>query len=173
MAKPIRTRSRPQVRDDFAEAVNVSEDMPSDIDPIKLSTPYLITLVARLQTSVFETRALESGISLAATYLLHELGLGAAFSHSELSKRLSIGHATVAQTVKRLERDGLVERSLYEPDKRQVRVRLTPKGKAVREPLQVASRALIAEVSGILGPETEAVLQDALTRLAGHFREVR
>lgn len=172
MEKQTRTRSRPQARDDFAEAVDRS-GTPADFDPMKVSTPYLITLVARLQSSLFEVRTAGSGASLAANYLLHELGLGIPLSHSELSKRLSISHATVAQTVKRLERDGLVERSLYGPDKRQVRVRLTEKGRAVREPLQAASRNLIAEISGILGPETEATLQDALLRLAEHFRDKR
>jgi DNA-binding MarR family transcriptional regulator len=159
MKQAPRHRARPPVRTGFDEKWVA----PSEFDA-KLTTPYLITMVARLQSHLY------ADVSQAAAFLLLELYQEEPLSHSELTKRLSIAHATVSQTLKRLEQRGLVERSIFEVDARQVRVRLTGKGREVCAPLRAEGDVLNDEIRSVLGAEREEALRKSLADLAEHFR---
>lgn len=165
MKQSPRHRERPPVRTGFDEKWVA----PSEFDA-KLTTPYLITMVARLQSHLYAVRTAEADVSQAAAFLLLELYQEEPLSHSELTKRLSIAHATVSQTLKRLEQRGLVERSIFEDDARQVRVRLTGKGREVCAPLRAEGDVLHDEIRSVLGAEREEALRKSLADLAEHFR---
>lgn len=63
------------------------------------------------------------------TVLYQEDGL----SQKELVKRLSVKPSTVAVMIKRMERNGLVQRQRDEDDQRVTRIRLTPAGRKTKE----------------------------------------
>lgn len=165
MAEARRRRDRPPVRDGFDQ----KRVEPSDYD-VKTSAPYLIAMAARLQAHLYSLRTAECGVSLAGAFLLTELSQEEPLSHSELTTRLSLAHTTVAQTLKRLEQGGFVERSVNEADRRQVRVRLTEAGRAVCVPLKVEGDVLEAEIISLLGPEREEAFRQCLAELAAHYR---
>ena len=81
-----------------------------------------------------------------------------------------LAHATVAQTLRRLERDDLVTRSLHEVDRRRVFVRLTERGRAVCGPLVAEGAKLGEEIRETLGAEGEAQLHRALTLLTQRWQ---
>jgi DNA-binding MarR family transcriptional regulator len=142
-----------------------------ETDAIKSSAPYLLQVAARLQTVNFMERIADSGVHPAESYVLHELWQEAPLSQSELSRRLDIGNATVGQTLKRLERDGFVARDRNGDDKRVVMVRLTERGRRVRQRFYHAAETQIAEVEALLGPADAKRFRFLLSRLIAHFRK--
>ena len=79
-------------------------------------------------------------------------------SVGDLAERLQLRHHSVVGLIDRLAECGLAGRSRAEDDRRQVRIRLTPKGEAVLRKLSIehrselggAGRALTAALGGIL-----------------------
>jgi DNA-binding MarR family transcriptional regulator len=143
----------------------------AETDPIKTSATYLLQVAARLQTVNFMERIADSGVHPAESYVLHELWQEAPLSQSELSRRLDIGNATVGQTLKRLERDGLVARDRNGGDKRLVMVRLTERGRRARQRFYKAAETQIAELEVLLGPADAKRFRVSLGRLIAHFRK--
>jgi DNA-binding MarR family transcriptional regulator len=54
-------------------------------------------------------------------------------SFSELSERLDFDNPTLTGVIDRMERDGLVKRQRSGDDRRVIKVRVTPKGRSLRE----------------------------------------
>lgn len=174
MDVPKRRRSRPPERPDFEQQRSGPAAYDSkEITDSKETTPYLLAMVARFQAHLYSVRTADTGVSLAGAFLLLELGQEEPLSHSDLSARLSIAHTTVAQTLKRLEQGGFVERSINPTDKRQVKVRLTPKGREACNPLRAEGDVLAREIRSLLGEEKEKQLREYLSHLAEHFRIVK
>lgn len=109
-------------------------------------------------------------MSLAGAFLLLELSQEEPLSHSDLSSRLSIAHATVGQTLKRLEHGGFVERSISSGDRRKVKVRLTDKGREVCGSLRTEGEVLAESIRVVLGDRKERELRDSLLKLASYFK---
>jgi DNA-binding MarR family transcriptional regulator len=78
----------------------------------------------------------------------------------DLAERLQHRHHSVVGLIDRLAECGLVRRNRAEGDRRQVRVRLTPKGEAVLRKLSLEHRAEL----GSAGRELAAALQAILAR---------
>ncbi|WP_326600446.1 MarR family winged helix-turn-helix transcriptional regulator [Streptomyces sp. NBC_01803] len=57
-------------------------------------------------------------------------------TQAELLAAVGLDHSTVSKSLKRMQERGLVEREPTEEDRRVMRVRLTPKGEALRKPLE-------------------------------------
>jgi DNA-binding MarR family transcriptional regulator len=64
---------------------------------------------------------------------------------SDLSGDIHLSQSALSRAVARLERDGLVERSMCADDRRSVFVRLTQKGKRVHERALPTHRAVLSE----------------------------
>ena len=64
---------------------------------------------------------------------------------SDLSGDIHLSQSALSRAVARLERDGLVERSMCADDRRSVFVRLTPKGKRVHEQALPTHRTVLSE----------------------------
>jgi DNA-binding MarR family transcriptional regulator len=95
-------------------------------------------------------------------------------TQSEIARRLEIEQPTVANTRTRMERDGLVEAAPDPSNRRQVRVKLTEKGRAFERPLTAEARAVnAAAAAALLATEIEAfprvigLLKQGLAREAG------
>jgi DNA-binding MarR family transcriptional regulator len=81
----------------------------------------------------------------------------------ELAARLFIQHHSAVELVNRLEKTGAVRRCPGTPDKREVWVRLTPKGRATLRKLALAHRT---ELEGS-GPELARALRSVLRHAGG------
>jgi MarR family transcriptional regulator, organic hydroperoxide resistance regulator len=87
----------------------------------------------------------------------------------EIATRLSLDSATMTPLLKRLEAQGHVERTRGTQDERQVHIRLTESGRALKE----SARAVPPEVHCATGSDMEALmrLRSDLVRLRSSLNE--
>lgn len=111
------------------------------------SAGYLANLMARLFARQLEARIRPLGLGLGAFPALLHLWERDGLTQKELVQRLTIEQPTMANTLARMERDGLVTRSRDETDARAQRIWLTKKGRelearAVAQAIEVNRLAL-------------------------------
>lgn len=105
------------------------------------SAGYLANQMARLFAKGLHERIRPLGLAPAQFMTLLPLWDEDGISQSELVRRLDVEQATMANTLTRMERDGLIERRANPGDGRSQAIHLTPKAKALRDPAIVAARA--------------------------------
>jgi len=93
-------------------------------------------------------------------------------SQAELARRQRVESPSMCRMVDRLEREGLVSRERDLADRRVIRVRITPAGRAAA----AAGREAVAELEerafGVLTPEEQRTLSDLLGRLLDGLPEI-
>lgn len=129
------------------------------------SLGYQISLLARLLAQGLKRRngakGLLPGQYPIALALLHEERL----SQKDLCARVRIEQGTMANTLKRMERDGLVTRSPAPEGGRLAHVRLSPRGRMLTEAAAENANHLNAVTVSGLGEADAAVLQSGLARM--------
>ena len=109
------------------------------------------------------------GITYPQYLVLHVLWESDGRTVGAIADRLALESSTVTPLVKRLEAAGLVARARNPADERQVQVRLTERGHAIREQCSRLGEALVAR-SGMEIPDLAALnvkiqaLRDALAK---------
>jgi DNA-binding MarR family transcriptional regulator len=99
-------------------------------------------------------------VSMSEHQALMELSSGEELSQSELSNRLRLEKSTISRLAVQMEGRGWLERNRDTADARLVRLRLTPRGRAVARDLAVfRSRRLQDLLNGIPESDRESVLQ--------------
>ena len=88
-------------------------------------------------------------------------------TQAELSKRIQVEQPTMANTLNRMERDGLIRRQIDPLDKRRAIVHLTPRAKSFKNDLMDKAR----QVPGKALAKLSASDQDTLFRLLGQMLE--
>ena len=89
----------------------------------------------------------------------------------DLEERVFFSQSTVSRLAARLEREGLLERTVPVCDRRALEVRLTPAGFATfRAARAVAADQLRASFVAALAPGQDVALRDALASLCGAGR---
>jgi DNA-binding HxlR family transcriptional regulator len=84
--------------------------------------------------------------------VLGELGKHGACRFTELRKRLSgVSEKMLTQTLRALERDGLVLRTVYPAVPVRVEYALTPLGQTLREPLKMLTEWSVQHIAEVLG----------------------
>jgi DNA-binding MarR family transcriptional regulator len=106
------------------------------------SLGYLVNRLARLFARGLERRLARHGVPHGQFKLLLVLWEDERLTQTELARRLDIEQPTVASTLSRMVRDGLVETAPDPLDGRRTLVRVTKKGHALREPLTAEAQAL-------------------------------
>lgn len=149
----------------LAEAAAPENEAPFPL--FKDSLAYQAQLLARIMQNDYMARISGTGIAPAQAYVLGELWFNEPLSQVELARRLDIGKATVGQTLTRLERAGVIERRRVASDRRVVMVHLTDAGRALREPLRVATIAQSNALEERLGKEKMDQLTRALSEVNG------
>jgi DNA-binding MarR family transcriptional regulator len=97
------------------------------------SATQLATQFARSVTRVLQTRAAQLGFSPGQLPVLLELWEEEGLTQRQLLDRVDVEQATMANTLARMERDGLIERRVHPRDKRAQQIFLTEKARAMRE----------------------------------------
>jgi DNA-binding MarR family transcriptional regulator len=136
---------------------------------------YLVNRTARLMAQMYSRRLQRHGVALAQWAILLFLYAKDGQTQRELSRVVAIEPPTVARTIDRMVRDGLVRREPHPHDGRATRIRLTPRALALREELAVESMAGNEFAARVLSAEEQETLKTLLRRvidgLTGEGRE--
>jgi DNA-binding MarR family transcriptional regulator len=90
-------------------------------------------------------------------------------TQAELTRTVSIEQPTMANTLQRMERDGLVERTVDPTDGRRARIRLTERAMRLEEPLTAVAREINAAAAEALDPNEHETLMRAIGKLITHL----
>jgi len=112
-----------------------------------------------------ERIGLHRGQGFALFHLWHHDGV----AQHEISEAMHIRPASVTNMLKRMERDGWIERRRDAMDHRVVRVFITKKAKALRKEARDTFQQMEQEISEIYTPEEKATLQQLLLKLHDRF----
>ena len=88
-------------------------------------------------------------------------------TQKDLVRRLDIEQATMANTLKRMERDGLIIRQENPKDRRAQLIRLTEKARALQDDATAAANAVNAIALGGLSEDERRVFIRMMTRVIG------
>lgn len=142
-------------------------DPKRDVDRIVEAIIYLYTESRRVTKDVARAHGL-TGPQVTAIKLLEGVG---DLSLSALSERMSAKNSTITGLVDRLERDGLVQRTRSQADRRVTVVRLTPKARRLAEQIPVTSMEIFASALRSLGREERDQLRKLLRKLTDRVQQ--
>lgn len=124
------------------------------------SAAYLSTLLAKGFSKSLAKRANQFGFLPGQFPVLLELWNEDGLTQRELLDRLDVEQATLANTLSRMERDGLVLRRPHPRDRRATCIFLTERARAIREPALAAAREADEELfKGFRRFEKELMLE--------------
>ena len=123
------------------------------------SLGYQVNHLARLLAQALATRIAPYGVVPGQFAQLLALFEHDGLTQRELCDQVRIEQPTMAKTLQRMQRDGLV-RSVPDPDdRRRIRVRLTEQARAIQHDLTAAARAVNATATdGLTGTEIATYL---------------
>lgn len=123
------------------------------------SSGYMTNWAARLFARAIDLRLRPLGLSSAYMPVIFALAHGEALSQRALAEAASIEQPTMAATLARMERDGLVVKRPDPGDRRASLYSLAPRGKEMTERVRAAGHAVnAAAMDGLSGAEREAYL---------------
>ncbi|MBQ4823706.1 winged helix-turn-helix transcriptional regulator [Leisingera sp. HS039] len=105
------------------------------------SAGYLVNHTARLFAAGLQERITPLGITIGQFPILLELWVKDGVTQRELLEKLALEQATLANTLNRMERDGLIVRKKHPSDARSQQIWLTAAGQAPRDSAYQAANA--------------------------------
>ena len=120
------------------------------------SAGYLANHMARLFERGLAARIRPLGLTTGTFPALLELWENDGLTQKQLVERLDIEQATMANTLSRMERDGLIRREKDPGDGRVQRIRLTERARALRDPAIAAATAENEDALHALSDEESA-----------------
>lgn len=131
------------------------------------SAGYLANHMARLFANALHERIRPLGLAPAQFMTLLELWEEDGLTQKDLVRRLDIEQATMANTLKRMERDGLITRQENPDDRRAQLIRLTDKARGLQDDATTAANAVNGiALSGLSEDERRAFI-GMMTRVIG------
>lgn len=106
------------------------------------SAGYLANHMARLFAIALHEQIRPLGLAPGQFMTLLELWDEDSLTQKDLVQRLDVEQATMANTLKRMERDGLITRHENPDDRRAQLIRLTPEAKKLKEDATAAANAV-------------------------------
>ena len=141
--------------------------MPTDDDLLLLENQLCFSMVTAARNVVAIYRPILAPLGLTHPQYLVMLALWERSPRAlhDLAEDLALEPASASPLVKRLERDGLLERTRSTEDERRLEIGLTEKGRALRARAVDVPKAVMAEV----GNDVQAVsaLREALEPFSG------
>ncbi|TVQ32949.1 MAG: MarR family transcriptional regulator [Geminicoccaceae bacterium] len=134
------------------------------------SAGYLANHMARLFAQGLHARIRPLGLAPAQFLTLLELWREEGLTQAELMARLDVEQATMANTLARMERDGLVRRTPHPEDRRAQQVWLTDKAQALRAPATAAAAAQNEAALRALSAEERATFLALMNRVIDTMR---
>lgn len=146
-----------------AEAVWLEQDFP---------VSYAIFTLARAHKALASSHLSHLGLFPNQEILLVQLGAADALSQKTLARTLRVDHSTVAKSVARLERAGLVRRRRSEADRRISLVELTEAGRAIQGEIMASWERLDAATTSRLSALERHQLFTLATKVADGLEAV-
>ena len=133
----------------------------------------MINLCAR----VFERRMAEAlaplGLSPAYLPVIFTLSATGGTTQAELARSAEIEQPTMALTLRRMERDGIISRIPDETDRRRAIVHLTPRAEALVPQIEAIAESINRRAFDEMPADSSAQLIDLLTRAAANLTHRR
>jgi DNA-binding MarR family transcriptional regulator len=129
---------------------------------------YLLYLLARASSEVsaqFHTRLKQHGLQVPEWRVLASLSDGDGMTVGELAARALQRQPTMTKIINRMEISGLIERRQGAPDRRQVRIHITPEGRHRINRALADAKAHETDVLSDYGPKEAALLKSMLQAL--------
>ncbi len=134
------------------------------------SAGYLANHMARLFATGLQRRIAPLGLAPAQFMVLLELWQEDGQTQSMLNHRLDVEQATMANTLSRMERDGLIERKPSDKDRRAKLIYLTGKSQGLQEHATQAALAQNDVALGLLSEAEKATLIDMMQRVISSMK---
>jgi len=129
------------------------------------SAGYMTNLTARLFARAIDRKLRGSGVAVGYLPIFFALGNGGSLSQKALTELAAVEQPTMAATLSRMERDGLVTRTPDPADGRSSLFALTPKAMGKTDLI----RSAVAEINGmaeaVLAPGQMTLYLDMLKRI--------
>ena len=126
------------------------------------SQGYIVNHLARVFANALQRRIEPKGSSTGQFPLLLLLWEGDGITQTEIGKRLRIEQPTIANTLKRMERDGLITRDFDPEDRRRALIRLTDKARNFKNNLIADAHDINeAAIEGLTSEEIATFLKVA------------
>jgi len=135
------------------------------------SLGYLVNLAGRLLGRALDRRLAGHGVSLGQFPLLLVLWEEEGLTQSEIARRLDIEQPTVANTLKRMERDGLIAAAPDPNHSRRVLITLTARGRALEAPLKAEALQVNRGAAAELTPQELAGFRATLAKVIAALAE--
>ncbi|MFD2173296.1 MarR family winged helix-turn-helix transcriptional regulator [Rhodobacter lacus] len=133
------------------------------------SAGFLANMMARLFENRLAAAIRPLGLTPAQFMTLLELWAEEGQTQAGLVARLAVEQATMAGTLGRMERDGLIERRPHPSDKRAQTLHLTARARALEAPATEAAQAVNTRALAGLTPEEQALFLDLMGRVIGRL----
>lgn len=130
---------------------------------------YVVNHLGRLFARALEERLAAQGVALGQFPPLLVLWEEDGLTQSEIARRLDVEQPTIANTLRRMQRDGLVEPSPDPANRRQVLFHLTDKGHKLRAPLMKEATAVNTSAAALLKPAEAATLLALMRKMIAGF----
>ncbi len=134
------------------------------------SAGYLANHQARLFAQALAERINPMGLAPAQFQCLLELWREDGLTQRDLVQRLDVEQATMANTLKRMERDGLIERRAHEGDGRARTIHLTERARELQGPAQAEAHAVNARATAEMSEAERLAFLDLMTRAVEALR---
>lgn len=134
------------------------------------SAGYLANHLARLFAHRLARALAPHGLAPAQFMALLELWREEGLTQADLVTRLDVEQATLAATLARMVRDGLVTSEPHAHDRRARALRLTERARALEAPAKEAAAAVNREALAALAPQERALLVALMGKLVAGMR---
>lgn len=132
----------------------------------------IMIFVNQMHKKKIERQLEGTGVHRAQHRLLMTLSENEFGSQSELASMLEVSTATVAVSLKKLERDGYIQKEVKKDDSRVNFVRLTPKGEAVVQKSRKIFEMMEQQVIKGFSEEELVSLRKSLRRIYNNLSEI-
>ena len=134
------------------------------------SAGFVVNHMARLFVKGLQERIAPLGIVTGQFPILLELWEKDGFTQRELLEKLDIEQATLANTLTRMERDGLISRTKHPLDARAQQIWLTDRAMEVRTKAYEAAEAQNAQALSDLSEKERVMFLSLMRRVIGAMR---
>ncbi|MGH3459102.1 MarR family winged helix-turn-helix transcriptional regulator [Aeromicrobium sp.] len=133
------------------------------------SLGYQVNHLARLMAQALRTRIEPHGVVPGQFAQLLALYEEDGLTQNDLCARVRIDQSTMAHTLKRMERDGLIDRIPDPNDRRRASIRLSPRAQSLRDTLVQAAEDVNAEATRGLDDDERATCLALVTQVIANL----
>jgi len=134
------------------------------------SAGFLINHIARLFAKELQHRIQPLGIVTGQFPILLELWEGDGLTQRELLEKLDIEQATLANTLTRMQRDGLIKRTKHPTDARAQLIWLTDKASKIKDEAYQSAAQINMEALSVLSKKDQALFMEFMRRVIAGMR---